>query len=297
MSSMVRKSLLFLALSGASALALTSPVHAEDNTMKVTYQPSAAGRAVSQWEYLVASDKLGFSDYADFLLKNPGFPKEGLLRTRAENTLENEAPSSRELVQYFDRNPPQTNSGRARYALALAAVQRPEAFEIARKAWRDGSMSSSAEAYLMGLYGARFTADDHIARMDALLWHGDKEAAARQIVNVPAANRALFMSRLALVQKTAPESAGVMVPADAMSDPGYVFNKVQYHRSTGNLPAAVTTLATRPKFATPAHDTEDFVAEMLAVAKGAGSSQAVAIASSVDDLFAPGTDISDGSYR
>ena len=49
------------------------------------------------------------------------------------------------------------NENRARYALALASMDRPEALEMARKAWRNGTMSGPAELYLVGLFGSRFS--------------------------------------------------------------------------------------------------------------------------------------------
>ncbi|HCJ44570.1 MAG TPA: lytic transglycosylase, partial [Erythrobacter sp.] len=59
---------------------------------------------------------------------------------------------------------------------------------------------------------------------------------------------------------------------------------------------AVNLLASRAAFTTPAFDGTQFISEALAVAKSAGATQAVSIASKVDDVFAPGTDISDGSF-
>ena len=297
MSSMLRKTIIGIAIVGTSALGLAVPAVAQDGSAMVAYQPAGAMRSVGQWEYLAANDKLSFDSYARFVLANPGFPKETLLRTRAENALENEAPSTQSLLQFFDRNPPLTNSGRARYALALAAAQRPEALSVAREAWVSGSMSSSAEAYILGLYGAQFSAEDHRKRMDALLWQEDSEAAARQLANVPAGERHPYLARLALIRRTAPESAGIVIGSEALSDAGHVYNKARYYRQRGEMQQAISLLASRPAFAAPAFDAEDYVAEALTIAKGANGYQAVAIAGKVDDLFAPGTDISEGSFR
>ena len=294
---MLRKSILCLAIAGSSVIALSAPASAQERAQVVSQRPAQMSLVVSQWEYLTASKELSFSAYSGFVLKNPGFPKETLLRVRAENALDNESASSQDLVRFFDKNPPLTNSGRARYALALAALRRPEALETARAAWRAGSMSGPAEAYLLGLYGSKFTADDHARRMDALLWQSDEEAAARQIINVAPQSRSTYLARLALIRDTLPEDTGHAVPSGANSDAGYVYNRARFYRKNGRLPQAIALLANRPKFSEPAHDPEDFVAEALTIAKGASTSQAVAIASKVDDLFAPGTDISEGSFR
>ncbi len=304
MSSMVRNSMIFRAFVGLPLLALTTAAPAQDpaswdkaRAQLIAQQPTGMARAVSRWEDLIANRDLSFDSYAGFVLAYPDFPQESILRTRAENALDREAPSSEALLGFFDANPPLTNSGRARYALALAAFNRPEAPDVAREAWRGGSMSGTAEAYLLGLYGSQFTSDDHIARMDALLWQGDDEAATRQMINIAPGDRDLYMVRLALAQGQSPGAAGLTVPAGASSDPGYVYNLARHYRNNGQLPQAIGLLANRPKFTRLPHDAEDLVGEMLRIAKGASSGQAARIAGTVDDLFPAGADVSEESFR
>jgi len=238
-----------------------------------------------------------FDDYAVFVLAYPDFPQEEKLRGYAEDTLDREAVSSEHLVSFFDQKPPLSNSARARYALALAALQRPEAASVALAAWRGGEMSGPAEAYLVGMFGSKFNAEDHDARMDALLWQSQKEAAARQINNVSPAYRDIAMARLTLIQGNDPQSIGLTIPADANRDPGYVYNQVRKLRADRQGSRAVNLLATRPAFSRPAYNAEGFVGEMLRLARTGDSRSAQRIAASVDDLFAPGADISSMSFR
>ncbi|TRD12844.1 lytic transglycosylase domain-containing protein [Erythrobacter insulae] len=253
--------------------------------------------ALARWELLHANAELGFTDYAGFALRYPDFPRTSVLRLRAESALDNEAPRQADLLSFFDAHPPLTNSARARYALALAGAQRSEALTVARGAWRDGTMSGPSEAYLLGLFGSQFTADDHTARMDALLWQSNVEAAARQIINIPESQRAMAMARLALIRGATPQEAGLAVPADALSDAGYVFNLVNFYRAKNRNFDAIQLLSSRPNANAPAFNAEDMVGDMLAVAKGASAADTVRIASRIDDLFVPGEDISKGSFR
>ncbi len=305
MSSMDRNSLIssriLAAVGVATALAVTAPLAAQVYTAPsgndlVARQPTAISAAIARWEVLQANREMSFADYAGFVLAYPDFPRSDILQLRAEAALENEAPSQAELLRYFDTHPPLTNPGRARYALALAGAQRPEAFDQARIAWRGGAMSDPVELYLSGIYGAQFTPGDHAARMDALLWQGKADAAARQAVNLPEADRPLALARLALLRGAAPESAGLSVPAGAEADPGYVFNRVKHLRSTGQSAEAARVFASRPNFARPALDPEAFVGDLLGLAKASGARDAVRVASRTDDLFAPGTDVSLTSF-
>ena len=298
MSTMGRKTIYSIALMAGTALVFPATAQAQEagRSSLVAQQPGQMDQAVGQWEYLTARDDLPFASYAGFIASYPDFPKQDLLQRRAEAALDEEAPSPQELVGFFDRHAPLTNSGRARYALALASLDRPEALEVAREAWRSGTMSGPAELYMQGLFGSRFAPEDHDARMDALLWQGNYEAASRHVMRVSPAYRDTAQARLALLQGSTPQQAGLRLPADAMRDAGYVYNLTRYYRNSGQPYEAVNLLASRAAFTTPAFDGTQFISEALAVAKSAGATQAVSIASKVDDVFAPGTDISDGSF-
>ncbi|WP_349511815.1 lytic transglycosylase domain-containing protein [Erythrobacter sp. NFXS35] len=293
-----RAALAGLAALGGMAMPLAAQTYAQPagTSDLVARQPGAIAAAVARWEVLQASRELGFMDYAGFVLTYPSFPRSEILRLRAEAALESEAPPQADLLRYFDANPPLTNPARARYALALAGAQRAEAFTAAREAWRGGTMSDPAELYLVGLYGGEFTPEDHALRMDSLLWQGKAEAAARQLVNLDQADRPLALARLALLRGTMPEQAGLTVPQGALADAGYVFNLVNHLRASRQMGEAARVLVTAPPFVRPARDPADFVGDMLAVAKASGSREAAQIAARGDDLFAPGTDISQMSF-
>ncbi|MEL7446233.1 MAG: lytic transglycosylase domain-containing protein, partial [Pseudomonadota bacterium] len=161
-SKMLRTPLVFASILTASAAAIAAPLSAQSggqsaDSSLVAMQPRGIEQAIGRWEYLQKTRGLGFADYAGFAAAFPDFPRMSIIRIRAENALDSEAPSAADLIRYFDAVPPLTNSGRARYALALAGAQRPEAFDMARAAWRGGSMSGPAEAYLLGLFGSRFS--------------------------------------------------------------------------------------------------------------------------------------------
>ncbi|MFN3862942.1 MAG: transglycosylase SLT domain-containing protein [Erythrobacter sp.] len=262
----------------------------------VARQPGAMSTALARWETLQASREMRFVDYAGFVLAYPDFPRSDILRLRAEKALESDASSPAEVLSFFDAQSPLTNPARARYALALAAVQRPEALEEARKAWRGGTMDDAVELYLAGLFGAQFTPADHAARVDALLWQGKADAAARQLVNLAEADRPLALARLALLRGSHPTATGITAPASAMSDPGFVFNLINFLRASGQTGEAIKVLTTGPLFTRPARDPEAFVGAMLALAKAGSAREAAQIAGRADDLFAPGTDISQGSF-
>ncbi|KHK90965.1 lytic transglycosylase domain-containing protein [Novosphingobium malaysiense] len=301
MSSMLRVSPLLLTV---SLISLGAPAWGEDGRQWDVARARAmqshdlsVHQSVDRWQQLVANDRMGFSAYASFLLTYPGYPREEKIRGFAEKALLSESPDPSTVIAFFDRYPPLTSEAAGRYATALAAVRRFDARDKAVAAWRGGSLTPNAEATLLSLYRDVLTPADHDARMNALLWQGETQQAERQISFVSGAKRNVFMERLALLQGSAPGSLGLSLPSHVASDPGYVYNRAVQARRSGNLPGEITLLANRPLLSEPVLDPEKWVKELLTAARGASTESAVKIASSIDDAFAPGTDISQMSYR
>jgi len=305
MSSMLRLSPLLLSFSALTAtIALTSPALADDGrewdvarAQAAQSHDMAVHQSIDRWKLLLANDRLGFGTYAGFLLTYPGYPQEEKIRGFAEKALLTESPDAPSVIGFFDRFKPITSQAAGRYATALTTMRRADAAQAAVTAWRKGSLTPSDEGTLLSLYRDRLTADDHDARMDALLWQGETAQAERQISFVSAVRRPVFMERLALLQGSPPGTLGVILPPDVGSDGGYVYNRAVQARRTGNLPGEIALLANRPPLSRPVPDPEKWVRELLSAARGAGDDSAVRIASSIDDAFAPGTDVSRLSYR
>lgn len=301
MSSMVRMPLLWLVM--MPALTASAPVSAQDaadwdraRASLVASQPTQMTYAIQRWQQLSGSSQLSFDDYAGFLVTYPGFPQEARLRGYAEAALARGAYDSQRVVSFFDKFPPQTNPARAQYALALSSLGRREAGDVARDAWRGGSMDPTTESTLFAMYGSRFTPDDQDARMDALLWARDANAAARQIAYVTPASRDVFNARLTALRGINPASQGLVIPAAARSDPGYLYNTARQLRSTGQAYAAVAALSERPRLSKLPLDPALWVDESLTTARMGGGRAAQKIAAGMDEAFPPNADISQMSF-
>ena len=258
--------------------------------------PGDMAQAIERWKLLSKSGGYAFGDYASFLLSYPGLPEQDKLRGFAEGALAREAVPPAQVAAFFDRFPPLTNPGQAQYALALYAMGRPQAATAARDAWRGGMMSDAAEAALFARIGQSLTLDDHDARMDALLWAGATAPAERQLIYTSPAKRATYAARLAMAKGQDPVSLAITPGPEASGDPGYVYNRSRYLRSRGQSSSSASLLLTRPRFTAAVREPRKWVAELLAVARNVDASTAVSVAASVDDMYAPGTDISRQSF-
>ena len=297
MSSMVRNALSAALLATAASIpamcvAQNAGQWDEARASLVARAPGQMASEIARWQQLTATPQLSFSDYASFLLRNPGFPNTDQLRGYAEARLSDEFVPPSQLVAFFDTYEPLSNAARAHYALALSADP-ARARSLASEAWRGGEMSDTAEAAIAAMYGASLTQADQDARMDALLWQRDAAAARRQYARVSPSKAGLFAARLAILEG----GDGATADPVAMSDPGYLYNRSRELRIEGSPSAAADLLANRPTLAALPFDQTAWVEEQLTVARMVDPRRAVMIASKIDDAFEPAADISAKTYK
>lgn len=257
---------------------------------------------IDQWKRLQQSDGYPFADYAGFLLAHPGFPGEAGRRQAAEAVLDSGASNPALAVRFFERFPPVSGAGHARFAEALAATgRRNEADKQARLAWRRGPLRTTDETRLMSSFPGAIGPADHDARMDALLWAGATDSAQRQLGYVSPGRRALYAARLAFRTRASDVGSyeAALSPADR-SDAGYIADRASWLRNSGSSPAARAYLAqTRTSLTRPA-DVEKWYEVLLTNARAAEADRqyqlAYDIARQLDDAYPAGTDVSTRPY-
>ncbi|HEV2569317.1 lytic transglycosylase domain-containing protein [Sphingomonas sp.] len=277
-----------------------------DPTQLVPTQPAApqplysandgVASAISQWNALRQTDNLPFDSYASFLIAHPGWPGEQAMRRTAERALQPGIVAPGRIVAYFDKFPPLTNTGHARYAEALLLVgRRSDALISARKAWTSGSLNATDETAIFDRFGASFTTADQDERMDRLLWAGKTTAAARQLPLTSAARRALYEARLAL-RTNAPDAQSIAdaLPSAFQNDAGFVADKAIWLRASSPAAARGWLAQNRTLTGRPA-EVERWFELLLSGAREAVAAGDVAaayrIARLVDGTYAPGVEV------
>ncbi len=267
---------------------------------RVGVSPDAAvTTTISQWRALQQNDSLGFSSYASFIVTNPGWPGEDRMRRLAETGINPDSFEPGQVVAFFARFPPRTAVGHARNAQALSSLgRRDEAMIAARNAWVGGALSPTDEARLLMLFGYGLTPADHDQRADRLLWANDTGGASRMLAYVSPARRPIYEARIALRRK-APDAAAKMQATEAWgaSDAGFIADKANWLRESGNWVAGRQYLANRAALTYRPTDAEKWYETLLTAARAAAAdsqwSFAYGIAAKLDDAYAPGVDVRD----
>ncbi|HYI49381.1 MAG TPA: lytic transglycosylase domain-containing protein [Allosphingosinicella sp.] len=298
---MHRKAALILLL-GTSAAAVTAQREYLQPDPRPAAVSSPVAGAIAQWNALRQTDSNNFSAYASFLTRYRGWPGEAGLRRSAERRLSAETPPPNEVIRYFSILPPTTAGGAANYAFAFQLAGRmSEAREMARRAWRMGAMGQNDEIRLYGAFSGAFTPEDHDERLETLLGNGDTTSAMRAIGWARADKRPIYEAQIAL-QRRAPDAMARLSALDGSSarDPGLITDRAIWLRASNQGAAARSLLAGRPRFDRPPANPARYLDIALTLARGAANDRnwqtAYAIASRVEDLYAPGADVSDRPY-
>ena len=125
-----------------------------------------------------------FARTADFIEAHPDWPRlEDMLRT-AERALPLEATpefTDAERLRWFQAHPPVSAAGAMAFATSLFATgQTAKARELLVRTWRQAKFSRDDERAFLRHFAAHVTIDDHIARLDRLLYDRQRSAAKRQ---------------------------------------------------------------------------------------------------------------------
>jgi soluble lytic murein transglycosylase len=203
-------------------------------------------RKVLEWKWAAASDApLYFDDIRSALNDLQGWPGRTAMRARAEQAIFDSrlSPGEREAFLRQDNGP---LTGDGRIALALAERQQgnvEQANQIARSAFRESTLTDTAFAAARQNFD--FSSEDYADRVDMLLWKGQRSDAAGLASHLSAADRALMRARIALQtrQRRHLQQTVDAVPASRADDPGFIYDRAQYRRRTGNPDDAMTLIA------------------------------------------------------
>ncbi|MBO9575557.1 MAG: lytic transglycosylase domain-containing protein [Sphingobium sp.] len=261
-------------------------------------QDRRVAAALDRWRSLTRTETAGFAAYADFLQQYPGWPEEARLRGLAERSVDATIDSPSTITAFFARFPARTAQGKAANALALARLNRTaDAQAAARDAWGAGPLSLPLEQALLAQFSASLTPADHLRHADAVLWRRGTDAAERVLAYVPVTRRAVVEARIAM-QRKAPDAALKVAIADPVGvmDAGYLADKARWLTDSGDEIGARKLLAERMALSQTPANVEEWYEVLLAKAKNAAKdgdwATAYAIASRVDDAYAPNTDVS-----
>ncbi len=176
-------------------------------------------RDIVEWQRLRAGDGQ-IEEYEDFVQRRADWPGLTLLLEKGELAISRSADAPR-VIQYFERQEPQTGKGSVALIRALQTTGRTaDAVAEARRAWLSLPFAAEDEAALMALFPG-MPAERHEQRLDALLWEDRLVEANRMLPRVSPGWQALARARIGLAQDAPGVTALIAaVPPALQGHPG-----------------------------------------------------------------------------
>ncbi|MEI6730732.1 MAG: hypothetical protein WCL30_05675, partial [Pseudomonadota bacterium] len=183
------------------------------------------------WEYLKDPESdASFAEITDFLDNNPDWPDRKALEKRAEVALTGENPSDEVLDEWFEKHPPQTN-----FVKQKISKNPEELKKFIRLAWVNDGYGKAAEERFLNKYRSFLRSEDHIARIDRLIWEGKIEEAKRIIKYAPLDYQLLFKARLALLDDATHAPFDVIkVPSKLKNNSGLIYGRLLWRMRRGD---------------------------------------------------------------
>jgi len=258
--------------------------------------PSVAS-AINTWRALRESNGYRFSDYANFLIANPGWPDSDRMRSWAESAMQ-PSENAQTVLAFFSKNKPETGNGWVRLAEAYSSTGRAEdALSAAREAWASSDLSGDDEQRLWARFGTSLTRSDTDRRVDSLLFAKRPDDAARFLSMTSPERQAAFGARIALLQDASDaDSKYQAVAGSVTSDAGLMMDRARYLRAHNYESAAEELAAREHNFTAKPADPQRFYDMLIDLAGNAAQDRnwktAYNIASQIDDALPAGTDVS-----
>lgn len=189
-----------------------------------------------------------FPEIAAFIDANPDWPEQTVLRRRAEEAM-NDSIADETIIAWLGAHPPLTTAGMVRLGEAYLRTGAANlGADITRRAWIEGNFGHREERYFLARHRKLLQPQDHEARLDRLLWDNQRRAALRQMAHVPSGLRAAAEARLRLRAFSGNVDWAVrQVPAELVTSPGLVYERLRWRRQKGMDEAALELLNPAPQ--------------------------------------------------
>ena len=191
-------------------------------------------RKVATW-VLADSDgaSLGFSEIEQARRQLAGWPRAERWRIHAERQIETSGLSPKETVAWFADNDPQTAQGAMALAAAYRQLARPQdATALIKSWWRNRSFDADAQRTMLSRFSDVLTIEDHVRRVDVLLYNTQSMAARDLMPLLPADEQQAAAVRISLrANSSGANELAAALPASVAGRPGVAFEKAAYlHR-------------------------------------------------------------------
>ncbi len=201
------------------------------------------------WMYLKEkSNKATFTEYINFIDKNPYYPRINRLKYLAEHKINLKSNSPNTIIGWFESAPPLSGFGKIKLGESyLLKGNTDKATELIKEGWINASLSSKDLRYLSRKYKKILNSSDHIKRADYMAWEYKYWDLKRILRYLPKDYRALYNARQILMSNSyGVDNAITQVPDKLKSDIGLRYDRLKWRRRRGRVESSLEIIDKAP---------------------------------------------------
>lgn len=193
-------------------------------------------RKVANWTLADSDgDSLGFYEIETDRRDLADWPRAAKRQLSAERQLEYAGKSPAQIVDWFRGDEPETAQGAMALASAYRSLGRPqEAQALIKHWWRDKAFDADLQRTMLSRFSDLIGQDDHVRRVDILLYERSPAAARDLLPLIPAEQQAAAEARIALRANAAnANELAAALPPSVANSPGVAFERAASMRRHG----------------------------------------------------------------
>jgi len=189
-----------------------------------------------------------FGQIDGFMTNNPDWPQRKLMQIRAEQVM-SPTMSDIEVLNWFKHRFPLTPNGTARLATSLLkSGKKSHATKLIQNIWINGNFGAKQEAQFYRQFRKYMTRENHIERLERLLWDGKYYPVRRMYRRINSKYRALAEARLSLRRmRGGVDRAIERVSPKLKNNVGLIYERLRWRRKKGKNKFAQELLQSTPE--------------------------------------------------
>ena len=194
------------------------------------------------WMYLKEPrNQASFSDYINFIKTNDDYPRISRLQYLAEHKINFNRDSTRQIMKWFEDNPPLSGFGKLKLAEAhVYAKNIPAAEPLIREGWIDARLSTQDIKFFRAKFKGILKTSDYLNRAEYMAWERKYWDLKRLLRYLPKEERALYNARQILMSNSyGVDNAIKKVPAQFANDEGLKYDRLQWRLRRGRLESSL----------------------------------------------------------
>ena len=189
-----------------------------------------------------------FTDYTNFIEKNPYYPRINRLKYLAEHKINLQNLSPNTIIGWFDEDKPLSGFGKIKLGEAYFQKGRfDEASTLIKDGWVTASLSSKDLRYLNRKYKNILNSSDHVNRAKYLAWEYKYWDLKRILRYLPKDQRSLYNARQILMSNSyGVDKAISEVSQNLKDDIGLSYDRLKWRRRRGRVESSLEIINQAP---------------------------------------------------